>query len=301
MKLFVGLMIPTIASYVILFLRSFPTAAKPLGFVRPPYSKLAQNRYSFKPPATSKCTSATPSWSSSNIGLSSSMGDISQITNQVIEEYELNDQFERWSFLQRLLDNELPLLDIENVILAVFNAYLSHGPSVGTHAKPDDDNNGLPSPVLDEGMRSSIEQLISNILSIDVTSDDNDDFESRFLHFFVQPPIDYELEVLMGTLIDSDDASADGETEIHPQALSLVNQIEQLLPDPTEDEDAHKSLWDLIIELYGREAVRVREEAIQRHGVNRSKENMSWKTLCCIGRVLIHYDFLTKGILSFKE
>ncbi|KAL3775685.1 hypothetical protein ACHAWO_004499 [Cyclotella atomus] len=224
--------------------------------------------------------------------------EVQKITTQIIDEYELDGRFERWSFLQQLLENELPLKDVEDAIIAVFNGYLLHGPTVDdieevTVEKSVNDNKGLPSPVLDDEMRGSIRKLISDILFI---KDISEESESRFLHLFVQPPIDYEMEVLMGTLMDkSDDAAT---SDINPQALSLVEQIEKLLPDPVEDEDAHKSAWDLVIELYGREGVRVREENIQRNGVDGSKENMSWKILCCIGRVLIHYDFLNKGILS---
>lgn len=204
--------------------------------------------------------------------------------------------------MQQLLENELPLKDVEDAIVAVFNGYLLHGPTIDdmeeiiVEKAGDDENKGLPSPVLDDNMRGSITKMICDILSIKEIAEED---ESRFLHHFVQPPIDYEMQVVMGTLMDkSDDASTISTSDNYPEALSLVEQIEKLLPDPVEDEDAHKSAWDLVIELYGREGVRVREENIQRFGVDGSKENMSWKTLCCIGRVLIHYDFLNKGILS---
>ena len=233
---------------------------------------------------------------------SSSVHDVQHITEQVIEEYELNGRFERWSFLQKLLENELPLKDIEHVMLAVFHRYLMHGPSSGAIDEAElktDDNEGLPSPVLDDKMRESIEKIIHNVLDI---NDNTDGAESRFLHLFVQPSIDYELETLMGTLLKKTDEPS-STNDIDPQANLIINQIEQLLPDPIEEEEAHKSAWDLVMELYGREAVKVREEALGRNyasngGLN--KENLSWKTLCCIGRVLIHYDFLTKGILSSK-
>ena len=224
---------------------------------------------------------------------------LQQITKNLIDEYGLTGRFERWSFLQKLLENELPLLDIENVIIAVFNGYLLHGPSVGDKelydAKSDDDNEGLPSPILDDEMRDLIQQVIDGIVCIrDVT----DSAECRFLNLFVEPPIDYELEVLMGTLLDKKtDVATKSSEGIYPKALALITQLEQLLPDPIEEEEAHKSAWDLVIELHGREGVRIREEALQRDGDNITKENLSWKTLCCIGRVLVHYDFLTKGIL----
>lgn len=292
----------TTSVLLLVFQSIHAAAASSLGFVGPSFSTLTRHAPIQSSPAARRFA---PMRTTSSITRLSSVykdsGDVKQITNKVVEEYELDGRFERWSFLQKLLENELPRRDVEDVIVAVFNGYLLHGPASVDEAKeeietskPDGENEGLPSPVLDEEMRGSIEKLIGDILSMETTTST----ESRFLHNFVQPPIDYEMEVLMGTLMNKDDSISTEMSDIHPQAISLVNQIEKLLPDPVEEEEAHKSAWDLVIELYGREGVRVREENIQRNGVEGSKENMSWKILCCIGRVLIHYDFLNKGILS---
>ena len=276
-------------------------AARPLGFINPSY--LAKNHGFPKP--SMPLPSGIPCYPTQSTSLFSSVEELQQITHDVVEQYELHNRFERWSFLQKLLENEIPLKDVENSILAALNGYLLHGPRVGdapedADVRPqsnDDDNEGLPSPVLNDELRQSMETLIDDILCIRL---DNEDTDSRFLHLFVEPPIDYELEVLMGTLMKkTSDVTPTTTNDIHPKALSLVNRIEQLLPDPVEEEEAYKGAWDIVIDLYGREGVRVREEAIQRNGVNgdANRENLSWKTLCCIGRVLIHYDFLTKGIL----
>lgn len=207
--------------------------------------------------------------------------------------------------------------------MLVMRAYLEFGPTVGVGgggelAEEGEDvidgvgadagkrkqggnkgNEGSASPVLSKEKRRLMEQLVETIASLDNNSDADDDVESRFLYLLVQPPVNYE------TLsIDDAPTTTSSSTNINPKALSILQSLEQLLPDPIEEEEAHKGAWDLVMDLYGRESVRVNEEALQRSreggdGVGEwSMENMQWRTLCCLGRILIHYDFLTKGLLE---
>lgn len=187
------------------------------------------------------------------------------------------------------------------MLLLSLTAYLQHGPTAFS-ADNKNENGGNASPVLTEDQRSVMTNLIDGIVGV---SDGVGD--SRILHMLVLPPVDYESMV--------DVVSFEGENsnkvEVDPNALSILEKIEQLLPDPVEDEEAFKSAWDVVIDLYGRESVRVREEALQREkeggmvdadGNNGSSleccpENLQWRTLCAVGRVLIHFDFLTKGVL----
>mmetsp|Transcript_18626 Transcript_18626/g.32013 ORF Transcript_18626/g.32013 Transcript_18626/m.32013 type:complete len:145 (-) Transcript_18626:350-784(-) len=129
---------------------------------------------------------------------------------------------------------------------------------------------------------------------------------SKFLHMLVLPPVDYESSVI-DVDGEGDREGDDGVVAVDSNALSILQQLESILPDPIEDEEAYKSAWDVVIDLYGRESVRVREEALQREressGSGNSDgvchaENLQWRTLCAIGRVLIHFDFLTKGVLK---
>ena len=69
---------------------------------------------------------------------------------------------------------------------------------------------------------------------------------------------------------------------------SVLQRVEQLLPDPQEDEDALKGGWDVLMELHGRESVKVNEQA----GTAR------WKSIAIVARVMLHYDFLLEGVLS---
>lgn len=67
--------------------------------------------------------------------------------------------------------------------------------------------------------------------------------------------------------------------------VDLLSQLEKFLPD-SDDEDAWKSLWDMILELHGREAVKIDEMS----------NNPNWKARLLITQILLHYDFLTIGL-----
>lgn len=233
---------------------------------------------------------------STQLNLSSQSANV--IESDVIERLELTEQFSRWKFLQQLLENELAHSDIEDVLLLSLSAYLQHGPGPKSYNNKDE-NGGNASPVLTEEQRQIMSGLVEEIVA---ASDGIGD--SRFLHSLVLPQIDY------ATLtIDVDEEDQEGEQSqseevvLDQVAVSILSQIEQLLPDPMEDEESYKSAWDVVIDLYGRESVRVKEERLQREKESGGRgttclESLEWRTLCAVGRVLIHYDFLTKGVLK---
>jgi len=232
--------------------------------------------------------------SSTQLHLSSQSANT--IQSDVIQRLELHEQFARWKFLQQLLENELAHSDIEDVLLLSLSAYLQHGPGPKSYNNKDE-NGGNASPVLDEGQRQMMSGLIEEIVA---ASDGIGD--SRFLHLLVLPQVDY---ASMTFDVDEEDQEQQqkGEVQIDNAAVSILTQIEQLLPDPMEDEESYKSAWDVVIDLYGRESVRVKEEKLQREKESGGRgttylENLEWRTLCAVGRVLIHYDFLTKGVLK---
>lgn len=66
----------------------------------------------------------------------------------------------------------------------------------------------------------------------------------------------------------------------------LLELLEELLPDPRDEEDANKSAWDTIMDIHGHEMVKVNE-------MNPTPE---WRRLCVVARLLVHFDFLTRGI-----
>lgn len=225
----------------------------------------------------------------------------STIQSDVIERLELTEQFSRWKFLQQLLDNELAHSDIEDVLLLSLSAYLQHGPGPKSYNNKDE-NGGNASPVLNEEQR----QIMSGVIEQIVAASDGIG-DSRFLHLLVLPQVDYESLTIDveddGEDQDDEQTQLEEEVQLDQVAVSILTQIEQLLPDPIEDEESYKSAWDVVIDLYGRESVRVKEEKLQREkesggrGTMVNLENLEWRTLCAVGRVLIHYDFLTKGVL----
>jgi len=233
--------------------------------------------------------------------------DLSVITNtiqtDVIQRRGLTEQFERWKFLQQVLEGEIHPADIEDVMLLVLTGYLEHGPTTNTSTK--ENNGGSASPILNEERRGIIVRLISDLVSLDMGADHSigTDGSSRILYELIGPPVNYESES-----IDEVDKSAfeGGEMDaINPRALSILQQIERLLPDLEDDEESHKGAWDLVMDLFGRESVRIREEKLYRNGNGVSsdsmvtcKESLEWRTICSITRVLIYYDFLTKGVLK---
>ena len=179
------------------------------------------------------------------------------------------------------------------MLLLTLSSYLQYGPTAKSYNNKDE-NGGNASPVLTDGQRSIMTQLIKDVMGRDGVGDD------RFLHLLVLPPVDYESLTIDIDDDDNHDQKQQEEYNVDKSAISILNQIEQLLPDPMEDEESYKSAWDIVIDLYGRESVRVKEEQLQREtegGGDQCLENLEWRTLCAVARVMIHYDFLTKGVL----
>lgn len=77
----------------------------------------------------------------------------------------------------------------------------------------------------------------------------------------------------------------DNESVYDPEIMRL---LEMVLPDPQDDEEDFKAAWDMMIELNGRESVKINE----RDG------RPEWKARCMIARIIIYYDFITYGIVD---
>ena len=97
-----------------------------------------------------------------------------------------------------------------------------------------------------------------------------------------------QISIIIGQLFEQD---INGKDKI--LALSLedddlakkLDTLEQLQPDPVDDEDAYKSSWDIVMEMYGRESTRLSEQS----------GDQGWKARSSVVRLLIHYDFLSNG------
>jgi hypothetical protein len=72
-----------------------------------------------------------------------------------------------------------------------------------------------------------------------------------------------------------------------------VAAVVALLPDPAEDERAHQTAWDLVMDLYGREMTRYEEtRPAEEEG------RVGWNARCAVVRVLLHYDFLNGVVVG---
>jgi hypothetical protein len=168
---------------------------------------------------------------------------VSSQTNMT-ERFGLNDRFDRWRFLQRLLEAEEKADAVNQILFSVLQGALKYPrPKHQTS-----DENG--SPEMTNDLCSKIEKLL-----------------------------DAGLNGAIPALEDP---------ECTPGSEIVLQKLEDILPDPQEDEDAYKSLWDIVIELHGREMVKINEG-------NGSPE---WKAVCLVARILVHFDFLNYGIVE---
>jgi hypothetical protein len=170
--------------------------------------------------------------------------------SEVRDQLGLHDRFDRWRFLQNLLDEDINADDTTLVLVAMLDGFLK-SPSRPSYKQGSDET---ASPALTNRLRELIEEVLQ-------------ESSARALHDLLEC------------------TNSGGVGTVEPQT-GILDQLEKLLPDPVEDEDAFKGLWDTVIELNGRESVKINE----RNGTHQ------WKTRCLIARVLLYYDFLSVGV-----
>jgi len=178
----------------------------------------------------------------------------SSSASEVRDQFGLYDRFDRWRFLQNMLDEDISADDTQLVLFALLDNYLKF--SARPAYKQGTDETG--SPLLTAERRENIEAVLQ--LS-----------SAQAIHDLLKEAEHYENDAV----------------EVVP-STEILDKLELLLPDPVEDEDAFKGLWDTVIELHGRESVKINER----------NATIQWKTRCRIARVLLHYDFLTYGLVD---
>jgi hypothetical protein len=160
------------------------------------------------------------------------------------DQFRGTDRFERWRFLQGLLDNECPADEVNRILFLVLDGALKY-------PRPKyEETEETGSPEITAGLRARIDLLLA-------------------------ASIDGRIPIFEGP-----DCSSGSD--------SLLKALNDVLPDPDEDEDASKSLWNTVMELHGREMVKV----------NEASATPEWKALCSTARVLLHFDFLMLGIVE---
>ncbi|VEU41062.1 unnamed protein product [Pseudo-nitzschia multistriata] len=168
------------------------------------------------------------------------------------------DRFDRWRFLQEFLEGDHPSSDVVNIVLyRVLDGALKYPrPSGGG------DTFGSEGEI---EMKAEVKQRLEKILTEYATNGRVNAVATMGNH-------------------------EEGLEEEEKKALEILEQLEGLLPDPVENEDDNKSLWDTVIELHGRQSVKINE--------SQNPVSMDWKTASTVSRVLLHFDFLTLGIVD---
>lgn len=104
----------------------------------------------------------------------------------------------------------------------------------------------------------------------------------------VSPLATSDVRETIADLLSTDNGSipAFSDPDCSPGNAHVLEKLETLLPDPRENEDAFKGSWDTVLELHGREAVKINER----------KATPEWKAISMVARLLIYFDFMTRGI-----
>lgn len=237
-----------------------------------------------------------------SLSLSLPRNNISDHEKRILQ--QLIEPFDRWRYLQKLLDEDInDASDILFVLRTFVLQHLQHQ----QRQQYQDASSILPSETSLQSLSlrtTSIENTeatdsdattliattstktdgiaaVSSTATPTVDDDDNDIKAKRrqIMEFIIN-------DVSSDTIHNLIDPSSNTRTTEHD--LLFLELMEQLLPQLDEDEDASKGLWDTIIELHGRESVKINERKVP--------QDIGWKTRCLIARLLIFYDFLTDGL-----
>ncbi|KAL7574963.1 hypothetical protein ACA910_010782 [Epithemia clementina (nom. ined.)] len=157
----------------------------------------------------------------------------------------LEEAFDRWRYLQKLLDAETDPDDTNRVLFHVLQGY---------YLKIENDPlKNEEKPIASPERTSQRVKMVENVLS---------------------------------QAMDRSSIAALSRRDTNNKNADILAMLKQLLPDPVDEEDDYKSIWDTIMEIHGREAVKIDE----RNG------EPEWKARCLVAQVLLHYDFLQKGL-----
>mmetsp|Transcript_10642 Transcript_10642/g.25378 ORF Transcript_10642/g.25378 Transcript_10642/m.25378 type:complete len:312 (-) Transcript_10642:1376-2311(-) len=209
----------------------------------------------------------------------------------------LEDRFDRWRFLQDLLEGDADP-NLTNVVLyQVLDGALKYRRPRGPQNDDDaNDNDYDTDATLEEDVGGP--PAVAAAAGPPTTVDLEDDMSVEVREKMEQLLKEFENDGYVGVFQQSNDDEdpeqqqqrQEEEGEEDQQKLAILERLEGFLPDPNEDEEAHKSLWDLVIELHGRESVKSNEMS--------NPIDVDWKLRNVVARILIHHDFLSLGIVD---
>mmetsp|Transcript_29143 Transcript_29143/g.67569 ORF Transcript_29143/g.67569 Transcript_29143/m.67569 type:complete len:223 (-) Transcript_29143:68-736(-) len=159
------------------------------------------------------------------------------VQTYIVERRELDDNFNRWVFLQKLLNEAEDPQDVNETLYMLLVSFTKRDKEQIEREK---------TMTITEGLEEQVQKVL--------------------------------------------DASSNGaidalaEPGCSPGDEEVLKQLELLLPDPEEDEDAHNTCWDIVRQLHGTEIVKIQE-----------KEGLpEWRAVSKVARLMIHFDFLGK-------
>lgn len=148
---------------------------------------------------------------------------------------DFDRQFERWQYLQQVLDGETAIERDYEILLDVLSRYQASHESI---------------------------------------------YEMSEAERYVSPELTPQRQEALTRVFE---LSRRGSRTLSDDSNEVDRVLEQLLPDPVEDEYAATSNWETIEALHGTDIVKVNE-----------KQGLpTWKQRCLLARLLIHHDFLT--------
>jgi hypothetical protein len=189
----------------------------------------------------------------------------------VIQKLDLQSKFKRWKMLQDILEEEEPpsAQDINEILYLILKSFLDNP---RPRKLPNGDRN--PSPLLNDEQCDILVNQLFEIRSRSTNVDEDDGDGAGSTGWIYAIPTD----------VDGSDSMEYDDAKI----IKVNDLLEKFQPDREEDEDAFKSCWDLVMELYGREATRMAEQS----------GDKSWKVRSGVVRLLIHFDFLGDGLIG---
>jgi len=164
-------------------------------------------------------------------------------SSSLSDELGLHERFDRWRFLQKLLDEETNPDSTNRLLFQVLDGYVKY-------PRPkfaESEETGSPERTL------ARMEKVAQVLNVAE--------QGKSIPLLSNPQED---------------------------VTNLMATLENLLPDPVEDEDENKGTWDTVMELNGRESVRY----------NQQNPSMEWQARCLTARLLIFYDFLMLGVVD---
>lgn len=169
-------------------------------------------------------------------------------TNEIsiLEQFDFSSEFNRWRFLKDFLDEE-ESIEGRHVNHLLYVVLKSFYDNPRPLKLTDGATN--PSPILSLEQRSILEKDL------------------------------FQMKHGVNTIEVFADESMGGNEDI-------LKLLEVFQPSETEDEDAFKSAWDLVVLMYGVEATK---QAQQNRDINFNVRSF-------VVRLLLHYDFLVAGI-----